>query len=150
MRLFTQMELSSPPCTISTTVFLSFSAKLSPLCWRFVGTGTYKGYMAINSKGEKGCESPICLWVTRWLIFFGSCEVAWVISSRCQSTWYPPLPRPCYLILIGERRRECMLSEWDMSGVGGWSCTTIIVDLLICSKGSVLLRDRSQSIQRYK
>ena len=26
--------------------------------------------MAIDSKSEKGCESPICLWVTRWLLIF--------------------------------------------------------------------------------
>ncbi|EDR03584.1 uncharacterized protein LACBIDRAFT_307071 [Laccaria bicolor S238N-H82] len=32
------------------------------------------GYMVINSKDEKGCESPICLWVAGWLlIFFCSC-----------------------------------------------------------------------------
>ena len=24
----------------------------------------------INSKGEQGCESPTCRWVTRWLLIY--------------------------------------------------------------------------------
>ena len=38
--------------------------------------------MAINSKGEKGCESPICLCVNRWLL----------ISSAVvlEGEWSPP------------------------------------------------------------
>ena len=154
MRLFTRMELSSPPCTISTKVFLSFSAKLSPLCWRFVGTGTYKGYMAINSKGEKGCESPICLWVTRWLlIFFGSCDAEWVVSSLCRSIWYPPFARSYWFYLIGELRRECMPSECDMSGlwrVRRGRCTGT-VDLLICnSRNEDLIMKTRQTSGNYR
>ena len=151
MRLFTRMELSSPPCMISTKVLLSFSAKLSPLCWRFVGTGTYKGYMAINSKGEKGCESPICLSATRWLlIFIGSCAEAWVVSSFRWSIWDPPFARLDCFYLTDEHRRECMLSELDMSGIRlRWGRCTGTVDLLICNSRNedLIMKNEADIVQ---
>ena len=160
------MELSLP------AVFLFFST-LSPVCRHFIGTDSYSGYMVINSKGEKGCESSICLWVTRWLlIFWGSCASVWVVSSLCRSIWYPPFARFRCFWLIGEHWRECMLSELDMSRLRlrRGRCTGI-VDLLICNsrnedlimkdeadivqlptveafRSSVLLRDTSQSIHK--
>ena len=131
-RLFTQMELLSPRCTPLTTVFLSFSAS-SPVSWHFVETESYPAYMVMNSKGEKGCESPTCLWVTKWsLIFFGSCRTEWVVSFLRRSIWYLPFARWCWFYLIGGLRRECMLSEWDLSELRfrRGRCTDIM-DLLI-------------------
>ena len=133
MKLFTWMELLSPGGVAFPKVFLSFSA-FSPVCWHFVGTGFYSGYMVINSKGEKGCESPIFLWVTRWLLIsFGSCGVRWVVSSLCQSIWYPPFARLCCSYLISEHWREYMLLEWDMSGLRlrRGRCMGTILDLLL-------------------
>ena len=70
---------------------ISFFLALSPDYWCFVETAYSSGYMAINSKGEKGCESPICLWVTRWLlILFGSCGTRPVFHNyQCRTvlTW---------------------------------------------------------------
>ena len=134
MRLFTQMELLSPRCTPLTTVFLSFSAS-SPACWHFVGTESYSAYMVMNSKGEKGCESPTCLWVTKWsLIFFGSCRRGWVVSFLRRSIWYPRFARCYWIYLIGELRREWMLSKWDLSELRlrRGRCNGV-VDLLICN-----------------
>jgi hypothetical protein len=45
----------------------------------------------INSKGEKGCESPICLWVTRWLIII---DFLWQLCIRVSGL----LPLSEYLI----------------------------------------------------
>ena len=137
MRLYTQMEFFFPRSTTQARLFLSFCAS-SSVYWCFVGTESYPGYMAINSNGEKGCESPIRLWVTRWLlIFFGSCVPVWVVSSLCpsRSIWYAPVARLYCFWLIGEHQREYyMLSEWDMSGLmfkrGRY---TGIVDLFICN-----------------
>ena len=134
MRLFTQMELSSPQSPPLTTVFLSFSA-LSPVGWCFVVTGSYQTYMVINAKGEKGCESPICLYVPGWLLIsFGSCSPGWVVSSLCGVFDIHSCARLSCFWLIGGHRGECMLSEWDMSGLSlrrGWCTNT--VDLSICN-----------------
>ena len=108
------------------------------VCWCFVGTNFYSGYMVINSKGKKGCESPICLWVTRWLlIFFGSCAGQRVVSSLCRGIWYPPLARLYYFNwLMNIRETVCFRNGIHMSGLrlrrGRWT-STITIDLLICN-----------------
>ena len=133
MKLFTWMGLSSPWKAPVTSL----------LTLRQVGF--YPGYMVINSKGEKGCESPIYLWVTRWLlIFFGSCVSGWVVSFSCGSIWYPPFARLYCFWLIAEHWREYMLLESDMPRFRGW-CTGAI-DMLICdtiNEDSLVMQNKS-------
>ena len=133
MRLFTRMELSSTHLSSLPTVF-PFPSASSPVCWRFVVTASHPVYVVINSKGEKGCESPICLWVIRWLLnLFGSCVYRWVASSLCRSTWFHRLVGDIaveWLVNIG----ESMLLDGDMSGVKlsmGQRADTL--SLLICN-----------------
>ena len=79
--------------------------------------------------GKKACESPICLWVTRWLLIcFGSCAAEWVVSSLRWSIRYPLFASSYWFYLIGEHRSEYAI------GMGfrlrrGWC--TITVDLLM-------------------
>ena len=116
-------------------ISFKFSA-LSLVRWRLVGTDFYSGYMVINSKGEKGCESPFCLWVTRWLlIFFGSCDIEWVASSLCRSFWCLPFSILGYvafdwLVNIGEG-----VCFWNgiYQVVGSKGRWTSFINLVICN-----------------
>ena len=71
----------------------------------------------INSKGEKGCESPVCLWVTRWFLI--SLAVVFQGARSPPSVkvfFYPLFARLCYFCLIGELRRECVLGIYHELG----------------------------------